>query len=153
MSKLIAKSKRPEAERAAEWYAVKIEDCIMVRKAVKAAFQKVDFFGSDVMGKRKDGSVVYVQVTTGQHSAVTARRRKLEKVPWHESETIILLRLVETQDPFSKKRKLWWFKVFIYDYDPLMDDGELKNMSFRVWKTDDDVPVPKNWFTKWREDE
>ena len=67
------------------------------------------------MSKRKGGTHVYIQVTAGQDSAITVMRRKLEKVPWHETDTVILLRLVETQDPCRKKRKLWWFKVFIYE--------------------------------------
>ena len=149
MPKLIAKSKRPEAEKAAEWYAVKVENCIMIRRAIRTQWQKVDFFGSDVVGKRKDGTHVYIQVTAGQHSAVTARRRKLEKVPWHESDTVILLRLVETQDPFRKKRKLWWFKVCMYEIR-----GQILSSSIPVrgWHWEDDISVPSTWFKKWRED-
>ena len=132
-----AKNKRGDAERAAEWYARKIHGCLVTRRAVRTQWQSVDFFGSDVVGKKADGRHVYIQVTAGQHSAVTTRRRKLEEIPWHYTDTIELLQLIQTIDPSNARRKHWFFRVHYYD-------GVL-------WDTKDDaVQIPREWFKAWK---
>jgi len=88
MPKLNSKAKRGDCERAACHYIVHSHGCTVFRKAIRTQFQSVDFFASDVVGKKPDGSHVYVQATAGQASAVSARRKKLEKIPWHPSDTI-----------------------------------------------------------------
>lgn len=138
MAKNIAKSKRPEAERASEWYAIEILDCVATRRAHRTKFQSVDFFGADTVGKLADGSHVYIQVTAGQDSAVTARRRKLEIYPWHVTDTVLLLQLRSTDDPANSRRKLWFFRVHRF-----------KDMQ---WSTDvEDVEVDRKWFKAWKD--
>jgi len=132
-----ARTKRNEAEKAAVWYALEIHKCVLTRRAVRTMWQSVDFFGADVVGKKKDGSHVYIQATAGQHSAVTSRRRKLENIPWHKTDTIELLQLVQTEDPVNARRKLWFFRIHCFDGD---------------WTTKNEaVPIPKYWFKAWKE--
>lgn len=72
---------------------------------------KVDIFHSDTVGKRSDGSHVYTQVTCGQVESVRQRRRKLESIPWHVSDTVLVLQMVETPDPVYRSRKVYSFRV------------------------------------------
>lgn len=138
-----AKSKRNDAEKAAVWYAREELECVKTRKAIRAKYQAVDFFGADVVGKRADGSHVYVQATAGQDSAVTARRRKLEAIPWHSTDSVYLVQLRQTEDPANARRKLWFFRVHEY---VLMDD-------WRDWVTHETaVSVKREWFTAAKED-
>lgn len=129
-----AKALRSAAERAAVWYCHEKHNCVITRRAVRTRFQSVDMFAADIVGKHLDGSHVYLQVTAGQSSAVTTRRRKLEKIPWHTSDTVELLQLVQTEDPANAKRKLWFFRV--HEYDPM-----------KGWSTQNEAfPIPKEWF-------
>ena len=133
-----AKSKRGDAERAAVWVAREIFNCVVTRRAVRTQWQSVDFFGADVVGKKDDGSHVYIQVTAGQDSAVTTRRRKLEKYPWHISDDVYLLQLRQTEDPANARRKLWFFRVHYY--------------SSGQWYTENEaIPVNKEWFKTYKE--
>ena len=138
MPKKNAKSKRADAERAAEWYAHEISDCVVTCRAVRTQWQSQDLFASDVIGKRADGSMVFIQATAGQYSAVTARRRKLEKIPWQENDSVGVLQLIQTEDPANSRRKLWFFRVH-----KLFPSGN--------WETSHEaVPVPKQWFTAYK---
>ena len=133
MSKTIAKKHRATAERAAEHYLVHNLDCVAVRRAIRTQWQSVDFFASDVVGKRKDGSHIYAQVTAGKNETVRRRRRKLDAFPWHTSDTVLLLQFVETPDPANARRKLFFFRVHSRN-----DDGE--------WSVDDVAqPIAKDW--------
>jgi hypothetical protein len=115
--------------------------CVVTRKAIRTQWQSVDYFCSDVVGKKVDGSHVYIQVTAGQAEAVRQRRRKLEDIPWHNTDTVLLLQLVQTPDPANGKKTLWFFRVHGYKI-------YLSRVN-RVWQTDDQaVPVPKEWFHK-----
>jgi len=137
-----AKKKRADAERATVWYAREIHGCVVTRRAVQVQFQKVDFFGCDIVGKKPDGSHVYIQTTAGQAACVTARRRKLEVIPWHSSDVVELLQLRQTEDPANARRKLWFFRVHWFE------------QFSRLWMTKDEaVPVPKEWFKAWKEAE
>jgi len=131
---MIAKSKRSEAERAGEWYLRERCGCVMTRKAVRTKWQSQDFFGSDIMGKRPGGACVYAQVTAGGNEALRVRRRKLEAVPWHPSERVMVLQLTSTPDPARASRKLWWFRVHYYNHR--------RGVWGAVWAT----PVDKAWF-------
>lgn len=138
-----AKRMRRLAEVATVHYAREIHWCVEIRRAVKTQWQSVDFFGSDVVGKRIDGSHIYIQTTAGQHAAVTVRRRKLEKIPWHPTDTVELLQLVQTIDPANARKKLWFFRVHYY---------ERTSEFHRTWQTRDGaVPVPKEWFKAWKD--
>ena len=128
------KTKRADAERAAEWYAHEVMECEITRRACRTKWQSVDMFCADVVGKRSDGSHVYIQATAGQSEAVRTRRRKLENIPWHFTDTVLLLQLVHTIDPGNARRKLWWFRVHRLDTYNI------------VWWIDGYSPVPKTWF-------
>lgn len=137
-----AKSKRPEAERAAEHYALKVLKCVITRRALRTKFAKVDFFASDIVGKKDNGEHVYIQATAGQDSAVTSRRRKLEVIPWHFTDTVLLVQLIQTIDPANARRKKWFFRVHVF------------NQSEKKWSTlDEAVEIPKDWFKAFREEE
>lgn len=131
----VAKAKAREAEVAAEHYLVSTCGCVETRRTIRARFQKVDFWYCDVVGKTKDGAHYYVQVTTGSYANVSQRRRKLETIPWHKSDTVILLHLVSNPDPDNKRRKLWQFRVHFY----LHQEEE--------WRVETErVVVPREWF-------
>jgi len=139
--KLNAAAKRGDAERATVHYAIHVHKCVVTRRAVRTQWQSVDFFAADVVGKKEDGSHIYIQTTAGQHSAVTARRRKLEKIPWHSTDTVELLQLIQTIDPANARRKLWFFRVHWFE------------TFSKIWMTKDEaVPVPKEWFKAWKEE-
>lgn len=136
------KSKRPEAERAAEHYCIKIAGCVLTVRAVRTKWQRQDLFASDCVGIRKDGTKVFIQATAGQDAAVTARRRKLEKIPWHPTDEVILLQLRQNQDPANGRRKLWFFRVMRYDH-----------VFSKSWVTDENaIEVQKEWFKAYRVD-
>jgi hypothetical protein len=129
------KSKRPEAERASEWYAVKECGCVITRRACRTKWQSVDMFCCDVVGKRPGGSHVYIQATAGQNEAVRQRRRKLDSIPWHPSDEVLLLQLVHTENPANARSKLWFFRVH-----------RLRTIDLK-WLVDTEAyPVPKEWF-------
>lgn len=137
----IAKSKRPQAERAAEWVLRKHWGCVVTRRAVQTKWQKVDFFGADVVGKRKNGTYVYAQVTVGKVEAVRVRRRKIEQIPWSKSDSVFLLQLVERADPVNARRKQWFFRIHF-----LRHKG--------VWMAVESViPVENKWFKAWKEED
>jgi len=78
-------------------------------------------------------------VTAGQDEAVRVRRRKLEKISWNMYDNVLLLQLVEQQDPANNRRKLFFFRVHHLDW--LKPDNG--------WSVDDVAfPVPKEWFKK-----
>jgi hypothetical protein len=164
-----SKAKRGDAERAGCHYVREIHKCVIHRRALKSQYQSVDFFASDVVAKRIDGSHVYVQVTAGQASAVSSRRKKLEKIPWHPSDTVELVQLVQNPDPANARKTLWFFRCHVYKLEPYWrEDVEipLKNGEVfkdviiyhkegrRVWHTlETAVPVPATWFRAWKEEE
>jgi hypothetical protein len=144
MGKKTAASKRADAERAGEWYAHEIEGCVISVRAVRTMYQRQDLFASDIMGKRSDGTGVYIQVTAGQDSAVTQRRRKLEAIPWLRSDTVLLLQLRQTEDPANARRKLWFFRVHVYEIpNKFGDKWKWRTLSMAV-------DVPKEWFKAYK---
>lgn len=129
------KGKRADAERACEWYAHEVMNCLRTVRSVKTQWQRQDMFSCDVLGKRVDGSLVALQVTAGQPQAVTARKRKIEKELWHRSDVIQLLQLV-------REDRKWFFRVYEYYNNP---SGSW------IWlPLTPNVPVPKSWFRKWK---
>jgi hypothetical protein len=143
----IAKSRRPQAERAGEHYLREVCGCVVTQRAMRTKWARVDLYASDVTGKRPDGSCVYAQVTAGQSEALRVRRRKLEAIPWHASETVLVLQLTSTEDPANRRRKFWWFRVHRYHHFLDMTDCELG-----YWTVDDRAEsVPKEWFKAWKE--
>lgn len=138
MPKKNAAKLRGDCERACEWYVHEVLNCVVSCRAVRTQWQRQDMFASDVIGKKADGSCVYVQATAGQYSAVTARRRKLEKIPWCETDIVQVVQLVQTEDPANSRRKLFFFRVHEYG---------LAGYYPREWKTHETaIPIPREWF-------
>ena len=139
MATKVAKSKRPEAERATEHALVELFDCVATRRALRTKFAKVDFFAADVIGVRPTGERLWVQVTAGQIGAVRARRLKLEAYPWHPSDRVFVWQLTFRQSVRRPNAKDWFFRV--WEYAPSWEDGK------RDW-TDkcDPITVPTRWF-------
>jgi hypothetical protein len=96
-------------------------------------------FGADCMGKKPTGHYVFVQVTAGQNSQVTKRRRKLEEIPWLDSDDVQILQLISTEDPANARKKLWFFRVHHYYHNSI------------GWQTARKaVPVPSEWFKAYK---
>ena len=146
----IAKSHRPEAERAAEWCLREKFGCVVTRRALRTKFAKVDFFAADVIGKMVDGANVYAQATAGQDECVRLRRRKLEKVPWHTDERVLVLQLVERQSPVNARSKEWFFRVHEYSGAFRSNDERVKRDWMDVCEA---IPVPREWFKAWRDEQ
>lgn len=149
------KTKRADAERAAEWYAREVLGCVITRRAVRTQWQAVDFFGSDVVGKLEDGSHAYIQATAGQSASIAARRRKLEAIPWLDSDIVQVVQLRWTEDPANARRKLWFFRVHEYAFGladmGVPEDPDCDRDAGRWWTViDEAVPVPRYWFTVWK---
>jgi hypothetical protein len=146
--KLNSKTKRGDAERAGCHYVREIHCCVIHRRALKSQYQSVDFFASDVVGKRADGVHVYVQVTAGQASAVSTRRKKLEKIPWHPSDVVELVQLIQAPDPTNARKTQYFFRVHTFAEHTSPDGWK------RQWKTlETAIPVPREWFKCFREKE
>ena len=105
------------------------------------------FFAADVVGKKIDGTHVYAQATAGESSAVTSRRRKLEKIPWQDTDIVEIIQLFSTMDPEHARRKQWFFRVHKLCMSPM-------NKVYRIkWATlIDAVQIKSEWFKKFKED-
>jgi len=136
--KKVAKSRRPQAERASEHLLRNLYGCVVTRRAVRTQWQSVDFFGCDIVGKKEDGTHIYAQVTAGQDQAVRVRRKKLDKFPWHETDTVYVLQLVERQSVENPRRKDWYFRIYAWKADRTWTNGECS------------VKVPAEWFKAWK---
>lgn len=129
--KPLPKAYRKKAELAAEHFAIEVLECTKTRKAIHARFNPIDFFSCDVMGVRKDGSKIYIQVTAGGKSAVYERLLKVKSEVWHPSEEVYLLELDRSvYKPFA-----YFFRIRRYENLKWRTDYELKE-------------VPKSWFKK-----
>ena len=129
----VAKSRRPQAERAAEWVAVEVFGCVATRRALRTKFAKVDFFGCDVMGFGANGGKFWIQVTAGQMGAVNVRRKKLMQYPWGLRDYVMVMQLVERARVDNPRRKEWFFRVW--------DLGRSG-----LWKETDPIPIKPEWF-------
>ena len=145
------------AERAAEWVAVECLGCIgegpaAPVRAVRTKFQHQDLWGADVMAMKPDGSKVYIQVTCGGQKAVQHRRRKLEH-PWQDTDTVLLLQMVERLDPANATRKERFFRVHILAWT----DVEVKDGRWRAlwtWRVEERaLPVAREWLKARRKEE
>ena len=145
MTKKICKSKRPQAERAAEWVLRERYGCVATRRALRTKYSKVDMFGCDVVGVDEDGYRIWVQVTAGQLSAVSARRRKLEKYPWHPTDMVMVWQL--SSRPGKGRRKEWYFKAWEYEYLPYSDSKT--GREWRIW--DELMFIRPEWFKAYKE--
>ena len=134
----IAKSRRPQAERAAEWVAVEVFGCVATRRALRTKFAKVDFFGCDVLGLAEHGVKFWIQVTAGQMGAVQVRRKKLTQYRWGDDDYILVMQLVERAQVDNPRRKEWFFRVW-----GLRRGG--------LWIEADPIPIKPEWFKARRE--
>jgi len=133
----VAKSKRPEAERAAEWACMEVMGCVDTRRALRTKFTRVDFMGCDVIAVKPNGCKIWVQITAGQINAVITRRKKLEAYPWHPSERVFVWQLVERALVANPRKKEWFFRVWEY----------VRNGKTRQWSDQcDPIPVKSEWF-------
>ena len=133
------KALRRQAEVAAEHFAVERLKCVVIRRAVRTQWQKVDFFGADVLGKQESGDHIYIQVTTGASGCVSERRKKLVAIPWHTSDTVLLLNLVATASAAKGRRTEYWFRVEQFD----------SIAGPRAWSDwPETIFVPRYWFKK-----
>ena len=129
------KTDAANAERAAEHYAIQSLDCVRTLRAVRTRFARQDLFASDVLGKRADGTLVAIQVTTGKASAVSDRKRRLEAVPWHQSDIVLLLQM--HKEKLNGRSIRHFFRVLEYCVG---SDGR------RKWFPLYEVEVPRTWF-------
>jgi hypothetical protein len=136
MPRVVAKSKRNEAERASEW-ALHDMGFTHTRRALRLPYNKTDLFGCDVLGMAPTGQKAYVQVTAGQSSAMSKRRRKLERYPWAVDDYVAIWQLKEV--PGKGNRKLWSFRVNVYQFDE--ETGERKWLDM-----DHEIPIKSEWF-------
>jgi hypothetical protein len=104
----MSKKDRHLAEKYAEQVAINLGYTI-TRRAIRTKFQKVDFFGCDIMAMNQKGELLFIQATVGQYSAISLRRTKLKQIPWHESHTALLLVLRK----FKEGRK---YKYYFLTY-------------------------------------
>ena len=139
----LGKDLRRTAEVAAEHFLRDRIGCVMVRRAVRTQWQKVDFWGADLVGKLSTGGHVYAQVTTGGASCMSRRRDKLESTPWHDSDTVLLLNLVTTQSPAKGRKREYWFRVEEMEQRSESEDRG-REFLWRDW--DEPVEVPREWF-------
>ena len=96
------------------------------RRTVRTQWQMIDFFGADVIGKGKEDTV-YIQVTVSQQSKhVMERRRKLEQIPWTETDYVCVFQYVERKSISNPRRKERFFRSYVYDAYP---DGERRWLS------------------------
>ena len=138
---MIAKTKRNEAERAAEWALIDQYYCTHTVRAIKSKFQRQDLFASDVIGKDKNGEMVFCQVTTGKKEAVRQRKKKMEAIQWQETDIILLFQMDFEQ---KEKSKEWFFKVFEYI---LIGYG----LSWkREWTDRPTIHIEKEWFKAYK---
>lgn len=135
--------KQADCERAAEWFCVEYNECVLTRRVARTRFNKVDFFAADVVGKKADGSHVYVQATTGKAAAVSQRKKKLEAVPWHETDVVQLVQMVENPRTLKSRKKSFAFKIYEYI---LEDDGERRWNCFK----DSEIFIPRYWFNAYQ---
>ena len=138
-------TKRKDAEKATVWFAYKKLGAVRHVKSIQTQYQRVDIFSTDVASKDKTGAVTYIQTTAGKDQAVFARRKKLEKVPWHESERVLLAQLKQRQQIVNARKKEWFFKIWEYK---LNNDG---NREWVLW--DEPISVPKEWFKAYKSEE
>ena len=139
--KPIAKKHRADAERAAEHYLHEHYGCTHTVRAVRTQWQRQDLFASDVIGKDGGGDMVFAQVTCGRTEAVRSRRRKLEAIPWSTTDRVLVLQLVERENPANARRKDFYFREHVFDH----------KYELKAWYVEADaVPVPRRWFRAWK---
>ena len=142
------KLKSRQAEVAAEHWLRESMGCVAIRRAVRTKWQAVDFFGADLVGVLDTGAKIYVQVTTGGHSAMSTRRAKLGAFPWHASETVLLLNLVATASAAKGRRTEYWFRIEEY-CSTMCESGRPMCESRRRWQDwPDAYRVPREWFMR-----
>src|SRR2546426_4428638 len=87
----------------------------VTRRAIRTKWQKVDFFGADVISIAQDGTKHFVQVTTsGRAEHVRERRRKMELIPWHPTDRVLIFQLVEREVPLDRRKVERFFRVHEY---------------------------------------
>lgn len=132
------KSMHRKAEVAAEHWLQGM-GCLETRRCLRTQFNKVDFFGADVVGCLPTGAKIYIQVTTGGKAAVSQRRKKLSSRTWHESETVILAQMYTTKG--KRGRFEYWFQAQELSY---RNPNQTKRKGWIDWGCP--VLIPREWF-------
>lgn len=129
-----------EAEVAAENYWIQ-QRCV-TRRALRTKWARVDFFGADVIAK-SDTATNWCQVTTAQRTeSVRRRRRKLEKIPWLQSDCVWLFELEMRPNPVRRSRIDYFFRVHQYVVWTAPLDGTAPGT--RHWEVRDEaIPVTR----------
>lgn len=140
------KQDRRLAEVAAEHF-LRSRGCTVTVRAVRTQWQRQDLLAGDCLGKDVRGGLHVVQATAGQDSAVTARRRKLEAIPWADSDFVAVVQLRKMKDPANARRLLRFFRVCEFSIVPhkfvARPWGDQPIREWKVW--DEAVPVPPEW--------
>jgi hypothetical protein len=131
-----SRNRQRQVECAAEHFLRVNLGCVNTVRAMKTRFVRQDLFACDVLGKGNDGSLVGMQVTCGDHTAVRARRRKIEAVAWSRHDSVLLGEFRSERVGRSREN---WFRMH-----------QFENGEWTVWP--DAVPVPKEWFKAWKPD-
>lgn len=132
----MAKSDAANAERAAEHYCREVLNCVRTCWAVRTQYQRQDLFSSDCIGLRDDGVKLFVQVTSSVQGAsgnVATRRRKMEQVPWHVTDIVLLLEMRR-----NKNGRV----VTYYFREHRLRHGR--------WMIEAIEYIPKGWFRAWK---
>lgn len=139
------KADRMNAERSAEHFAIQNLQCIATVRAIRTQWQRQDLFGADVLGLRADGSMVALQATAGQDSAVTARRRKLEKYPWPDDALVAVVQLRRQEDPANRRKIKYFFRILeLARSKGPFGRRDKESWSWTVWPKA--IEIPRAWF-------
>lgn len=105
------------------------------RRTVRTQWQKIDFFGADVIGKGKEDTV-YIQVTTAKHSKeILLRKRKMGDVPWLETDRVYVFQCVERKSVSNPRKKELFFRTYIYY------GGYISNGGDPFWLSSDPIAI------------
>ena len=140
-------TKQPKPSKAdpkiAEWAAEHLAremGCVVTVRAMRTKFTRQDLFAADVIGKRKDGSLVAIQATCGDSANVAHRRRKMEAVPWSLTDTVLIAEMRKKHElgnrahPLRRYFRLHQWRHGHGDWKVLSDVVEIPKVWQRAWK-------------------
>lgn len=122
-----------EAEVAAENYFK--SKGYVTRRALRTKFNKVDFFGSDIIAMNSKEKV-FCQVTMMKKGA-SVKRKKLEEYAdyWLRTDRVFVFELRTIPNPVNRAVHDHFFRV--HEFNKQKGD-------WTIW--DEAIPVPRSWF-------
>jgi len=130
----MTKQDQANAEKAAQWLLASW-GYTQQRKAVRTKYQKVDFFGADIMAMDDyRGYKIFCQVTTGGYEAIRQRKRKLEQYIFSEHDDVFIFVMKKEKKGRSFE---YWFEINYFD------------MSGDDWYERPPEPIKREWFTRY----